>query len=149
MLSASASAIFISATDVYAQAASPLQAGARVSVVVPDTTCRRRWRPCDVAAALSGTLVRATADTLVLQIGPTSVVPMLRGPGHRVYVRTRASRVRTAFWSALSYGVAAGVLVAQTDASQRSQVQTAGGVAVFGLALGAIVPAYRWRRVAP
>jgi hypothetical protein len=147
MFSASASICF--GGKVCAQAVSRLQIGAHVRVTVPDTTCRSRWRPCERVAVLRGTLVGATRDSLVIQLSPTTVVPIQWRAEHQVSVRERGSRARTAFWSALSFGFAVGVVVAQTDASTQSKAQTAGVAAGFGVMWGAVFPPPRWQRVVP
>jgi hypothetical protein len=133
-----------------AQEVTPLQVGARISVSVPDATCRRRpWRPCPSGAGAGATLVRATPDTLVVQFGRSATLSIPRIAGQTIYVSMGASRLRSAVRSAVAFGIVAGVLVAQTDASRRSIVQTTAGMATGGLALGALLPTERWRRVTP
>jgi hypothetical protein len=90
-----------------------------------------------------------TPDTLVLQFGPSAAVSIPRVAGQRIYVRTGSSRIRSALHSALLYGVASGIIVAQTDASHRSRVLTTGGIVLGGFAFGALSPMERWQRVAP
>jgi hypothetical protein len=133
----------------HAQALDPLRVGARISVIVRDASCRGLWRRCDSGAGLGGTLVRVTPDSLVVQYGPSATVSVPRIPGQHIYVSAGASRVRSALRGAVMFGLASGLLVARTDASRRSMVQTTAGIAVSGLAAGAFLPTERWQRVAP
>ncbi len=130
-----------------AQTRSPLLVGAYLSVAVPDTTCRRPWRAC-AGAGVSGTLERATPDSVVLRVGPTAVLAMPR-LGNTVYVRTAGSRPVSALrWSLVAGLVTVGLLT-QTDASRASVVQTSLGMAASGLVVGALRPNARWTKVAP
>jgi hypothetical protein len=133
----------------HAQALDPLRVGARVSVIMRDSSCRSLWRRCNVGAGLGGTLVRVTSDTLFVQYGPSAALSVPRVPGQHIYVSAGVSRVRSALRGAAVFGVVSGLVVAQTDASRRSMVQTAAGVAIGGLAAGALLPTERWKRVAP
>jgi hypothetical protein len=130
-----------------AQTSSPLRVGAYVSVAVPDTTCRRPWRVCS-GGGVGGTLERATADTVVLRVGPTAVFAMPR-LGNHVYVRRAGSRGVSALRWSLVAGLATVGLLTQTDASRGSVVQTSLGMAASGLVVGALRPDARWTRVAP
>ena len=133
----------------HAQALDPLRVGARVSVIMRDSSCRSLWRRCDSGAGLGGTLVRVTPDTLFVQYGPSAALSVPRVPGQHIYVSAGTSRVHSALRGALVFGLVSGLVVAHTDASRRSMVQTTAGIAVGGLAAGAFLPTERWKRVAP
>ncbi len=133
----------------HAQALDPLRVGARISVVVRDSTCRSLWRVCNAAAGLGGTLARVTSDTLFVQHGPSAVLAVPRVPGQHIYVSVGPSRVRSALRGAVAFGLVSGLVLSQTDASRRSMVQATASVAVAGLVAGALSPSQRWKRVAP
>ena len=133
----------------HAQALDPLRVGARVSVIVRDSTCRSLWRACNAPAGLGGTLVRVTSDTLFVQHGPSAALAVPRVPGQHIYVSVGASRLRSALRGAAVFGLVSGLALSQTDASRRSMVQATVSVAVAGLVAGALSPSQRWKRVAP
>jgi hypothetical protein len=129
-----------------AQDVAALRVGARVRVSSIDSTCTRRWRPCDSRALVGGTLVRVTPDTLVLQDGPETTLAVARHAGQRVFVSQGRSRLRSAIRSGLLQGLVSFAIADVTDASQRSTVRVASAFAAGGFALGALLPMERWRR---
>lgn len=93
--------------------------------------------------------MRLTPDTLVLQVGASAVVAVPRSLDQRIYVRTGASRVRSALTNAYLAGATAAFLATRTDASRASVVRATVGMTLAGLLLGVFRPMPRWKRVAP
>lgn len=129
------------------QEPSQLRVGARASVSVLDSTCTRRWSPCHSVATVTGTVTRVTPDTLALHVGPAATLALARSGHQRICVSHGRSRLRAAFRNAVVDGLLPYVIADLTDASQRSTVRLASGLAAGGFALGAMLPAERWRRV--
>jgi ribosomal protein L27 len=133
-----------------AQRVEVLPVGARIIVDVTDSACVSRfWRQCPPNAGLSGTFVRATADTLTMRLGKSVEVAIPRRADQRLFVRQRGSRVLSGIRIGMLAGMASGIVTSQTDASRRSCVQVTATAAVAGLVAGAIWPTTLWRRVAP
>jgi hypothetical protein len=133
-----------------AQGVAALSAGTPIAVTVSDTLCSPRpWRRCAEAGSVSGTLVRATADTLVLQIGSGEPTTLRRNPAQRIYLRERGFSTRASLRSALVFGTLAGLIMSQTDASRAAWVRVTVGAAAGGFAAEAFMPTERWRRVTP
>lgn len=128
------------------QAPASLAEGSRILVLAGDKPCTNRWRPCRVTGSASGTLVRTTADTLLLRLSPTASLAVLRQPDQRIFVSQGKPRLRSALQSALFNGVLTYMIVDLTDASRRSKLGWALGMGASGFTVGALLPREHWRR---
>lgn len=129
------------------QTLDPVRVGARVSIGVTDSACKHRFRSCQQSAVVGGTLTRVTADTLVLQFGPSATLAVPRVRGQQLFVSQGRSRIRSALSAALLTGLVTYTIANLTHAAERSTVRWAAAMAGGGLVFGALLPAERWQRV--
>ena len=138
--------LFAAASVLSGQAPVSLAEGSRILVLAGDQACTSRWRPCRINASASGTLLRTTADTLLLQLSPTASMAVLRQPGQRILVSQGRPRLRSALQSALMNGVLTYMIADLTDASRRSTIGWSLGMGASGFVVGALLPREHWRR---
>jgi hypothetical protein len=136
---------------VYAEA-TPATVGARVRLTLADSARQAPLGP--QAAALVGTLARASADTLyVVPAGTVTPAAIPRSAVRALFVSRGVSRRRSAVEQALIGGVTWALLTYATGGSEgaparRVAAYGAAGVGV-GAVLGAVRPYERWRRAGP
>jgi hypothetical protein len=132
--------------------AAPAPEGARVRLTLADSV-----RPAPLApraAALVGTLARATADTLyVVPAGAATAAAVPRRAVRVLSVSRGVSRPRSALEQAVVGGVTWALLAyaaGGTDGAPARRVAAYGAAGVgVGAVLGAVRPYERWRRVGP
>ena len=122
--------------------------GSRVRVTIPDSLRQDVILPR--ARSVIGTLVRATPDTLWLEIGSPDSVRVARTIVRRLEVSRGASRVESALQQGFVFGAMGWMLVhAASDESDRRERAWKVGLTAAGVSalLGAVRPYERWRRV--
>jgi hypothetical protein len=137
-----------------AQAASAQQAeepsvGSRIRIRLPDSLRVASLAPRFIL--VTGTLVRATPDSLVLHVGGANPLYVSRSSITALSVSEGSSRVR----SAVSNGILAGLLFGAMrlsaensgDVDYRRVGIAAGSGAVFAALVGALSPFEHWRKI--
>ena len=133
-----------------AQDAGSLPAGSRVRVTLPDTMRAAPLIP--QIRSMIGSVVRATPDTLYLEVGVPGTLAVPRAALRRIEVSRGTSRGRSALQQGLLAGAMFALMVAvdETD-GHRNSPGTIAGWAAGGLALGGVVgfafPYEHWRPI--
>ena len=135
------------ATRAGAQRVDPA-AGSRVRITVADSLRQSPYMAR--STSLTGTLARATPDTLWVHVGGPDTVRVPRSTLRRMEVSRGASRLSSVleqgFFVALAFGVPA-YAAADDSHEKRQAVAIVGGTAVLAAIIGAVRPYERWRRM--
>lgn len=131
-----------------AQRIADVAPGSRVRIAVDDSL--RQSPYMSRSRSITGTLARATSDTLWLHVAGPDTVRVPRTTLRRMEVSRGASRVRSAleqgFAVALTFGLAAYVAADDSD-ERRENFAIVGSTAILAAIIGAVRPYERWRRV--
>ena len=133
-----------------AQEAASLPAGTRVRIERPDTL---RFAPLVRRSRfVIGSVVRATPDTMYLELGVPGTLAISRSAMRSLAVSRGASRARSAVQQALFAGLVLGALAYSPphdgrDRSLNDAAAWAAGGVVLGAAVGYASPYEQWRRL--
>jgi hypothetical protein len=131
-----------------AQGLTDLPSGTRVRIMLPDST--RQAPLIAKTRTVIGTMVRATSDTLWLQVAGPDTLRVPRVAVRRIDVSRGVSRSRSAVEGGLLMGLAVGLSARATATYgevRHDAIEIAALGAVVGTVLGALQPYEHWRRV--
>jgi hypothetical protein len=130
-----------------AQSIADLPSGARVRITLPDSVRQAPLIP--KTRILIGSLVRATTDTIWVDVAGPDTLRLPRAALRRIDVSRGVSRARSAAEQGLFVGAMVGLLRVSTDDGEvhRRAIGFAALGAAFGGVLGAWQPYEHWRAV--
>lgn len=133
-----------------AQAPEEPSVGNRIRVKLPDSLrVAPFWRR---ELSVTGRLVRATPDTLVLHVGGANPLAVSRTSVTELSVSEGSSRARSAlsngFWSGLSMAALRYAIESDARDQDNRRIAIAGGAGfALGALVGALSPFEHWRKV--